>query len=249
MSIFSNLVVIGIALSAGTVLLMRDWRISCPALLLNYIFLAIFLAQQRFLDPNVSAEVLGIGTIVVIKVVTGLAVTAILVLTALTFSREYGLEDLDEFGLSELRRAARAAQRQRLNQLPRLDDYIVPFWAIVLALLASLTLPRIYPISAVRSVDFAWYWLGLTGLFTLATAGDLLKIGLGLLLCTSSIDLLYTALVSGPQASGVGVVPLALLSLVTILLALVVAYLSGLLYGRLKTLELNELYRQRIMQR
>lgn len=249
MSILSNWALIGIALSAGVVLLMRDWRISCSALLFNYIFLAIFLAQRQFLNPNVSAELLGMSTIVMIKMITGLAVTAILVVTALTFSREYGLEDLDEFGLSELRRAARAAQRQRLSQGPTLDDYIVPFWAIVLALLASLTLPRIYPIAASRAVDFAWYWLGLTGLFTLATAGDLLKIGLGLLLCTSSIDLLYTALVSTPQASGVGVVPLALLSLVTILLALVIAYLSGLLYGRLKTLELNELYKQRRMQR
>lgn len=245
MEIFSlNWPLIGIALSAGMVLLIRDWRISFSALLLNYICLALFLAQRQFLDPNLAPSVLGVSTIVMIKLITGVAVTAILTLTALTFSREYGLEDLDEFGLSELRRAARAAQRQRAAQPPRLDDYIIPFWAIVLAILASLILPRVYPIAASRAVDFAWYWLGLTGLFTLAIAGDLLKIGLGLLLCTSSIDLLYTALVSAPQASGVGIVPLALLSLVTILLALVVAYLSGLLYGRLKTLELNELYKE-----
>jgi hypothetical protein len=104
---------------------------------------------------------------------------------------------------------------------------------------ASLTLPRLYPIGPSLAVDFAWYWLGLTGLLTLATAADLLKIGLGLLLCISSIDLLYTAL-----ASGVGFVALLLLSLFTILLALIVAYLSGLLYGRLKTLELNVLYKR-----
>jgi hypothetical protein len=115
----------------------------------------------------------------------------------------------------------------------------VPFWSGVLALLASLTLPRLYPIGPSLAVDFAWYWLGLTGLLTLATAADLLKIGLGLLLCISSIDLLYTAL-----ASGVGFVALLLLSLFTILLALIVAYLSGLLYGRLKTLELNVLYKR-----
>jgi hypothetical protein len=40
------------------------------------------------------------------------------------------------------------------------------------------------------------------------------------------------------------VIPLALLSLFNVLLALAVAYLSGLLYGRLKTLELNELYKR-----
>jgi hypothetical protein len=34
------------------------------------------------------------------------------------------------------------------------------------------------------------------------------------------------------------------LGLVAIVLALAVAYLSGLLYGRLKTLDLNELYKR-----
>jgi hypothetical protein len=176
--------------------------------------------------------------------VTGVAVTIILTLTALTFSRDYGLENLDEFGLSELRRAARAAQRYQDDSPFRLGDYTMPFWAMLLALVTSLTLPNIYPLAISRSVDFTWYWLGLMGLFTLATANDLLKIGLGLLLCTSSMTLIYIAIVSTADASGLGVVPLGLLSLVTILLALAIAYLSGLLYGRLKTLELSELYQQ-----
>lgn len=239
-----NWILIGIGLSAGVVLLLRDWRLTVPALLLNYTFLALFLANQQFLGPDLQQLGLGFSTTVIVKLITGLAVTLILSITALTFSRDYGLEDLDEFGLSELRRAARAAQRQQANEPFRWGDYIVPFWALVLALLASLSLPRIYPIATSPATDFAWYWLGLTGLLTIATANDLLKIGLGLLLCTSSIDLLYTAVISTPQASGVGVIPLGLLSLVTILLALAIAYLSGLLYGRLKTLELNELYRR-----
>jgi hypothetical protein len=69
-------------------------------------------------------------------------------------------------------------------------------------------------------------------------AGDTLKIGLGLLLVVSSIDLVYTAI-----ASTVQVFPLALLSLTTIVLSLSVAYLSGLMYGRLKTLDLSVLYK------
>ncbi len=84
-----------------------------------------------------------------------------------------------------------------------------------------------------------WYWLGLIGLFTMVVAGDTLKVGLGLLLCIGSIDVLYTAI-----SSTVQVFPLALLGLVEIVLALSIAYLSGLLYGRLKTLELNELYKR-----
>lgn len=236
-----NIALIGITLSAGIVLLLRDWRITVPALLAKYICLAIFLARQQTTVPNLLIEQ-SIGTIIAVKLVTGVAVVSILTITALTFSREYGIENLDEFGLSELRRAARAAQRQRASEPFRLSDYTVPFWAILLTLVMSLTLPRLYPLATDPSVDFTWYWLGLTGIFTVVTASDLLKIGLGLLLCTSSIDLLYTAVVSTPAASGLGVIPLALLSLITILLALAVAYLSGLLYGRLKTLELSALY-------
>lgn len=237
---------VGITLSAGIVLLLRDWRITVPALFVHYSCLAIFLSRQQANVPNLLIEQ-SIGTIIAVKLVTGLAVTGILTITALTFSREYGIENLDEFGLSELRRAARAAQRQRASEPFRLSDYTVPFWAIVLALVTSLTLPRLYPLATDPSVDFTWYWLGLTGMLTVVVASDLLKIGLGLLLCTSSIDLLYTAVISTPSASGLGIVPMALLSLVTILLALAVAYLSGLLYGRLKTLELGALYQHHRM--
>jgi hypothetical protein len=235
----TNIPLIGLALTAGAVLLLRDWRVSVPTLLLNYLFLALFLAQQQFIEPDLQLLGRLISTTVVVKLVTGIAVVLILAVTALTFSRDYNLEDLDEFGLAELRRAARRAQRLRSNQPFQFSDYVIPFWSLLLALLASLTLPRLYPIAPSPQIDFAWYMLAFTGLLTLATANDMLKVGLGLLLCTSSIDLLYTAL-----ATGVGVIPLALISLVTILLALMVAYLSGLLYGRLKTLDLGELYRQ-----
>lgn len=242
MAFFDIIALIGLTISAGLVLLLRDWRLTVSALLANYCCLAWFLARQQALIPDLLVEQ-SITTIVLVKLVTGIAVTLILALTALTFSRDYGLEDLDEFGLSELRRAARAAQ-QHASEPFRLSDYTVPFWSLTLALLMSVTLTRTYPVAPAQTINFAWYWLGLTGIFTLAVAGDLLKVGLGLLLCTSSIDLLYTTVVSLPNASGVGIIPLTLLSLVTILLALVVAYLSGLLYSRLKTLELNELYRQ-----
>ncbi|MEN9935898.1 MAG: hypothetical protein RLZZ387_2477 [Chloroflexota bacterium] len=233
-----NWAIVGIGLSGALILLVRDWRITCSALLASYIFVALFLTQQQFITPDLRISGVGVSTTVLVKLITGFAATAILAITALTFSREYNLEDLDEFSLAELRRAARRAQRQSAAEPFRPGDYIVPFWALVLATLASLALPRLYPIGT-NEVDFAWYWLGLTGLFTLVTASDTLKIGLGLMLCAASVDLLYTAI-----ASTVQVFPLALLSLMTIVLALAVAYLSGLLYGRLKTLELNELYKR-----
>jgi hypothetical protein len=232
-----NWAIVGIALAGSLILMVRDWRVACAALLSCYVFIALFLAQQQFVRPDLQFGGFALSTTVVVKLVTGVAATLILAITAITFSREYNLEDLDEFSLAELRRAARRAQRQRATEPFRPADYIVPFWALVLAALASLALPRLYPIGT-DEIDFAWYWLGLVGLFTLVTASDTLKIGLGLLLCASSVDLLYTAV-----SSTVQVFPLAMLSLMTIVLALAVAYLSGLLYGRLKTLELNELYK------
>jgi hypothetical protein len=234
----TNLIVLLIALTGGLILLLRDWRITVPALLLTYVGIALFLAQQQFIQPDLQLGSIAISSFVVIKLITGLSATVILAITALTFSREYNLEDLDEFSLTELRRAARRAQQQRASQPFHMADYIVPFWSLVLAVLASLALPRLYPIGT-NEIDFVWYWLGLIGLFTMVSAGDMLKVGLGLLLCVESIALLYIAV-----AQAVQVIPLALLSLTTLVLALMIAYLSGLLYGRLKTLELNELYKR-----
>jgi hypothetical protein len=232
-----NWAIVALALSGGIVLLLRDWRVTIPAMLINYLSVAWFLAQQQFIMPDLTVGELTLSTTIVVKVITGFAASAILGITAVTFSREYNLEDLDEFSLAELRRAARRAQRQRASEPFRLADYVVPFWALVLAALASVALPRLYPIGS-QTIDFAWYWMGLTGLFTIVLASDTLKIGLGLLLVVSSIDLVYTAI-----ASTVQVFPLALLSLTTIVLSLSVAYLSGLMYGRLKTLDLSVLYK------
>jgi len=233
----TNWVLVGIGISGGLILLLRDWRLTVPALLINYACIAAFLAQQQFLAADLVISGVELSSTVLVKVITGFATTSILAITALTFSREYNQENLDEFSLAELRRAARRAQRERASQPFHLGDYVVPFWSLVLAGIASLALPRLYPIGSYE-VDFVWYWLGFTGLFTLVTANDMLKIGLGLLLIAGSIDMLYTAI-----SRTVQIFPLAMLSLMTIVLALAIAYLSGLLFSRLKTLELNELYK------
>jgi hypothetical protein len=238
----SDLILTAIGLTAAGILLFRDWRVTVPLLLANALAVAALLNEQ----PVISADIttFGISTLVLVKLLAGVTVSLILALTALTFSRDYGLENLDEFGQAELRRALRAAIRVRASQPFLFSDYVVPFWSGVLALIASLTLPLVYPIAPSIGLDFAWYWLALTGLLTIASAGDVLKIGMGLLLCVSGIDLLYSAVVSTPAASGLKVAPVALLSIVNILLALGIAYLSGLVYGRLKTLELSELYKR-----
>lgn len=233
--------IILLGISAGGILLSRDWRLTVALLLLNYGALAGLLNEQPFVRPDLGQA--GISSLALIKLITGVCTTLILAVTALTFSRDYGLEDLDEFGQAELRRALRAAARQRSAETLRLVDYVFPFWSGVAALVASIVLPIIYPIAPNPSLDFAWYWLALSGVLAMATANDVLKIGLGMLLCTSGIDLLYSAVISAPAASGLKIMPLLLLSVVQILLALAIAYLAGLVYGRLKTLAISELYR------
>ena len=232
----TTILLIGMALCGGAILALQDWRYSFLALLINYILIAIFMTQDQSVLSSVSANS-GRFSLMLVKLITGFAATAILSITALTFSREYNLEDLDEFSLAELRRAARRVQTQSAVVSRRFSDYVVLFWAIVLATIASTALPRLYPIGG-YALDFAWYWFGLIGLFTIVSASDLLKVGLGLLLCVESMALLYMSVTGIIQ-----VVPLALLSLTTVVLALAIAYLSGLLYGRLKTLELNDLYK------
>ncbi len=236
-----NVWIILLGLSAGGILVLRDWRSTVTALAINYVALAGLINEQPFVRADLP--LLGMSSLALIKLISGGCAALILIVTALTFSREYGLEDLDEFGQAELRRALRAMARQRSTETMRLGDYVLPFWAGVAALVASVMLPLIYPIAPSPSLDFAWYWLVLSGMLTIATASDVLKIGLGMLICTSGIDLLYSTVISAPAASGLKIMPLLLLSVVQILLALAIAYLAGLMYGRLKTLDISELYR------
>lgn len=248
MSISIWLLLITLVLTAGAVLILRDWRWTLPALLVNYVAQGLFLAQQQFVVPDLSIAGREFSSLVFVKLITGVSVALILAITALTFSNDYGLEDLDEFSLAELRRAARAAQRQRVAASRKAGDYILPLWAALMIGLASFFLPLVFPLAAqvyperaalAQAIDFSWYWQALIGLTTLVLATDILKVGLGLLLCMSGFDVLYTTL-----ANGVNIVALGMLSLVTLLLALAIAYLSGLLYGRFKTLDLVELERR-----
>ncbi|ABX04281.1 MAG TPA: hypothetical protein DEF47_22190 [Herpetosiphon sp.] len=230
--------------SGAVIAIMRDWRFSLIAVLVNYIAQGLFIAQQQFVVPDLVIAGRQFSSLVFIKLITGIGVAIILGITALTFSREYGLEDLDEFSLAELRRAARVAQRASSQENRKVGDYIVPIWSTVLVGLASFFLPRVLPLAVemypdqvglARAIDFMWYWQVFIGLISLVLATDILKIGLGLLLCLSGLDLLYTTL-----ANRINILALGTLSLVTLLLALAIAYLSGLLYGRFKTLNLSE---------
>jgi hypothetical protein len=220
-------------LACGALVVAQNWRATIPLLLIAD------LLRIGVLRASTSFGGAAGATLVIVELVAALGVAGILLLTALTFGRDYGSENLDEFGLMELRAAARRAHQQR-SQIARWSGTIVPLGAVLLAALATWLIVLAYPIARAPLLDAAWIFALLCGLLALITANDVLKLGLGLLLITSSAKLLYFSLVTQ-----VDVVQIALLEAVSLTLALVAAYLSGLLFGRLRTLEFGSLFERR----
>ena len=209
---------LGLGACVSLLILVRDWR---PALLLLF---AAALAMAGFLRQEMlTARALPVAqaatTLVAIELTTAITAVLILLVTGLAYNRDYNLENLDEFGLLELSRAARRAAR--LNLPSRWSDYRFPSLALILVIAATFLLPRFYPFE-IRDVDYAWTLLLLGGVLLLATADTLLKIGFALLLLAFGLKLFYLGI-----ARRVGLIEFALLNLVTIVLALITAYLSG----------------------
>jgi hypothetical protein len=216
--------------SAGAVIVARDWRFSIPALMIADLARILLSRRLTSLDAETLLPVLPV------ELVATLGTGLILLITGVTLTRELPAEQLDEFAQMELRRAARESQRRRAA-LGRWNSLVVPVGALVLAALATWLLSRAYPIARDPLIDAAWIFMLLTGLLALITATDALKLGLGLLLILMSAKLLYFGI-----AARLNILHIGLLELLSLLLALIVAYLSGLLYGRLRTLDLGSLF-------
>jgi hypothetical protein len=76
-----------------------------------------FLGAATVSPADLQIGSIAVSTTVLVKLISGVAATAILAITALTFSHEYNQEDLDDFRWP-MRRAAR--QRQRAAEPLRL---------------------------------------------------------------------------------------------------------------------------------
>jgi hypothetical protein len=217
-----------VLLFVAPLIVFNDWRVTIPLLL------AAEMSRIGLMWQTADAINL---TLMLIEAVTAVSVSLILLVTAFTFTRPYQSEQLDEFALLELRRAARYAQHQRAQAAGRWTGTIVPIGALLLAGLATWLLSTFYPVAKAQTLDAGWIFLLLCGLLVLITANDALKMGLGLLLLMGSAKLLYFGV-----ATRINVIHIGLLELLTLVLAVTVAYLSGILFARLRTLELNSLF-------
>lgn len=222
-------------LVVGALVVMSDWRFTIPLV----VGAELCRIGLTWLTVNVVRGPGG-GPLLIAQVVTTVSIGIILLITALHFTRDYSPAELDEFALLELRRAARRAQNQRGLVAGRSGGSLVPLGAVVLAGLATWLLSTFYPVARQQTLDAAWMFLLLCGLLTLITAVDVLKLGLAMLVLVASAKLLYLGV-----ATQLNVLHLGLLELLSLMLAVIVAYLSGLLYGRLHTLEYGSLFDQR----
>ncbi len=225
---------ISLVLVVGALVVVNDWRWTIP-LLLGTELCRIGLTWQTMNVVKGST----VWPLLIAQAVAALSAGLILLITALNFTKDYSAVELDEFALLELRRAALRAQHQRGLVTGRWGASIVPFGGVVLAGLATWLLSTFYPVARQQIVDAGWIFLLLCGLLILITALDVLKLGLGMLVLVASAKLLYLG-VAAPQS----VLHVGLLELLSLMLAVIVAYLSGLLYGRLHTLEFGSLFEQ-----
>jgi hypothetical protein len=123
-----------------------------------------------------------------------------------------------------------------------LATYLLTTLYLAVLIVATYSLAILYPLARDPAlpessfwlyVDLVWYWLGLSGIFIVLFAHEVQEVSVGLLLCISSVDLLYAAL-----SKSVGLLPIGLLSAISILLALGSAYLALLFYLRLQQWQL-----------
>jgi hypothetical protein len=234
MSIATGLLIVFL-LCVGALVIVEDWRVTIPMLLAAELC-RVALMYQAALFVATAGRV----TLLAVEILTAVSVAAILLVTAINFSRDYNTEQLDEFALMELRRAARRSRQQHAQTTARWTSYVVPIGTVLLAGIATLLLGQAYPVAQDRALDAAWTFGLLCGLLVLVTASDALKLGLGLLLAMSSAKLLYFGV-----AARLNVLHIGLFELLSLMFALIVAYLSGLLYGRLRTLDLSSLFERR----
>ena len=238
---------VGFLVCGGLLIVFRDWRVVLPALLGEYLLLCVLLAQfpETFVPRDLHIGSMVTNSLVLVKAVSGLTVVGILTLTVA--SRRWvrppeSEQPLDEITAARLRWAARRVAQSQEQPRFSLLTYLLPTFVLAILIAVTYALARLYPLARNPTlddasfwfyVDMAWYWLALSGLFIVLFAQEVQEVCVGLLLCLSSVDLVYTAL-----SRSVGLLAIGLLNAVSILLALGSAYLALLFYLRLQRWQL-----------
>ncbi len=166
-----ELAVLGLFVTGGIIVLVRDWRASLLALLIQYLLAGLILAG------------LVLPAIALIKVLIGALVCPMLYLAA----RQAGWH-VERNTLSASRKQAGIG---RSNIFPAGRAFRM--LATALMTIIAIALSQTYPMPVIPAdVGLSSYWLILIGLLILMMTEEPLKAGQGLLTAIIGFELLYT---------------------------------------------------------
>jgi hypothetical protein len=204
---------LGLFLTAGIILVGRDWRFLILALLTQYILVGLILS--RLMRPDIAT----------LKVMIGAFICPILFLSArqITVSRPL-LLPLDENNkrshwqkLASILLSLLIGKQRYYRASP--TGFVFRLLAALLMILVAVTLSNTFVLPGLSSsVTIAVYWLVLAGLVTLILTEEPLKVGCGLFTILLGFDLFYTTLEGSLLITG-------LWGAVNLLIALALSYL------------------------
>ena len=184
--------------SALLIVLVRNWRIALPALIVQYVLVGIMLA--RAIDPGVA----------LIKPLAGS-----LVCMALSIAAQH----------ADTRRAGRG-ESIAIERIRRIAWRSVPAQVLLRAVAAAVVLTAAFGAAVrfplpgdARELGLGAYILISCGILLIATTSEALNIGVGLLVFLSGIELAYTPLEPSISVS-------VLLGFMTLLVGVAIAYLA-----------------------
>ena len=234
-----NLPIFMALLVASTTLLTvyREWRIILPALIVQYLALAV-LADLLGANADVRLGSDQVSLATFLKASSGAISGLVLLLTAFAINSEIRRRRKADAAAREDARAGlrrflyeeEAVEAQRFGYL----DYVLPVVGIAIAAGVSFGLAAYLPFVDIYLRNWIFYWLITSGIVTLVQGREVLKLGTGLLVCLNGVDWLYSLLRTGDSPVVLGVS-----AGVTITLALLVSYLAVLFYARTRSLDLS----------
>lgn len=210
---------LGLFITAGIILIARDWRTLILTLLIQYILAGLILS--RLVRPDIAA----------LKVMIGAFICPILFLSA----RQVSVSPSTSSVVAEKRRGLARAYisdwwqnftflslligRDR-RRAPAATGFTFRVLIVLLMILVATTLSNTFALPDLSTdVTTAVYWLVLAGLVTLILTEDPMRVGHGLFTALTGFDLFYTTVEKSLLITG-------LWGVVNLLIALAIGYLT-----------------------
>ena len=227
-SLSAEQITLGLVPIAGFMVVLAERRLAVASLLLQYLLVALFLANWVYLPIAALKGLIGCPICLILylgarrlgRPVTGRGSSFAGQQAQQSWvGRPRGPSAASDEGLGF--RAQTSAQSQADSSPTPRESYVMsaPFRITVVALgaVAAFGLWRAYPLEMFPpTVNLAGYWLMIMGVLLIATSGDPLRIGLGLLTFANGFETLFITLDSSLTV-------FALLGSIDIMIALAIA--------------------------